>query len=104
MREKKKGLGVGLKKKERTKRKEEEEERKKKEKMSLVMNGCSGPFWLNQAGLPPAVLGPNILSKGVETSPTTIQFDPACAQTMPRLPGARLRRAELFQMSRGRQI
>ena len=29
-----------------------------------------GLFWLNQAGVPPAVLGPNILSKGVETDLT----------------------------------
>ena len=68
------------------------------------MSGCSGPFWLNRAGLPPAVLGPNILSKGVETGPTAIQFSPACAKIIPRLPRARLRRAELFQMSRGKQI
>ena len=53
-----------------------------------------GLFWLYQAGLPPAVLGPNILSKRVETDPTATQFDPACAQTMPCLPGARLRWAE----------
>ena len=55
-----------------------------------------GPFWLNRDGLPPVVLGPNILSKGVETDPTATQFGLACAQTMPRLPGARLRQAELF--------
>ena len=48
-------------------------------------------YWV---GLPPAVLGPNILSKGVETGPTATQFGPACAQTMSRLPGARLRQAE----------
>ena len=48
-------------------------------------------YW---AGLPPAVLGPNILSKGVETGPIATQFGPACAQTMSRLPGARLRQAE----------
>ena len=42
----------------------------------------------------PAVLGPNILSKGVETGPTATQFGPACAQTMSRLPEARLRQAE----------
>ena len=42
------------------------------------------------------VLGPNILSKGVETGPTATQFGPTCVQTMPRLPRARLRRAELF--------
>ena len=48
-------------------------------------------LWLKWAGLPPAVLGPSILSKGVETGPTTTQFGPACAQTMSRLPGACLR-------------
>ena len=51
-------------------------------------------LWLKWAGLPPAVLGSSILSKGVETSPTTTQFGPACAQTMSRLPGTRLRWAE----------
>ena len=61
-----------------------------------------GIFWLNWAGLPPAVLGSNILSKGVETGPTATQFDPACMQTVPRLPGARLQWAELFHMSFGR--
>ena len=40
------------------------------------------------------VLGPNILSKGVETGPTATQFGPACAQTMSRLPGARLRQVK----------
>ena len=63
-----------------------------------------GLFWLNRVGLPPAVLGPNILSKGVETGPTTTQFSLACVQTMHRMPGAHLRRAELFQMSCGRHI
>ena len=47
-------------------------------------------------GLPPAVLGLSVLSKGVETGPTRIQIGPACAQTMPRLPGACLRQAKLF--------
>ena len=51
-------------------------------------------LWLKWAGLPPAVLGPSILSKRVETSPTATQFGPACAQTMSRLPRARLWRAE----------
>ena len=51
---------------------------------------CSGPFSLDWAGLPPVALGPNILSKGVETDPTATQFGLACAQTMPRLPGAHL--------------
>ena len=49
-----------------------------------------GLFWLNRARLPPMVLGPNILSKGVEIGPTATQFGLACAQTMPRLLGARL--------------
>ena len=51
-------------------------------------------LWLKWAGLPPAVLGPSILSKGVETGSIATQFGPTCAQTMPRLPGARLRRAK----------
>ena len=63
-----------------------------------------GLFWLNRARLPPAVLSPNILSKGVETGPTATQFGLACAQTMPRLPGVCLQRAKLFQLSCGRQI
>ena len=50
-----------------------------------------GLFWLNRAGLPPAVLSPNILSKGVEIGPTATQFDLACVQTIPHLPGACLR-------------
>ena len=57
---------------------------------------------MNQAGLPPVVLDPNILSKRVETSPTTTQFGLACAQIMPRLPRAHLQQAELFQMSCGK--
>ena len=51
-------------------------------------------MWLKWARLPPAVLGPSILSKGVETSPTATQFGSACAQTMSRLLRACLRRAE----------
>ena len=39
------------------------------------------------------VLGPNVLSKGVETGPTATQFGPACAQTIPHSPRARLRQA-----------
>ena len=49
---------------------------------------------LKWARLPPAVLGPSIMSKRVETSPTATQFGLACAQTMSRLPGAHLRRAK----------
>ena len=63
-----------------------------------------GLFWLNRVGLPPVVLGPNIQSKGVETGPIATQFGPTYAQIMPRLPGACLWRAELFQVSCGRQI
>ena len=33
------------------------------------------------------VLDPSVLSKGVETGLTATHFDPACAQTMPRLLG-----------------
>ena len=51
-------------------------------------------LWLKWAGLPLAVLGLSILSKGVEIDPTTTQFFLACAQTIFRLPGARLQRAE----------
>ena len=47
-------------------------------------------------GLPPAVLGPNILSKRVESSSTGTQIGPACAQTMLRLSGACLWQVELF--------
>ena len=63
-----------------------------------------GLFWLNRVGLPPMVLSLNILSKGVETGSTATQFSLAWAQTMYRLPGARLWQAKLFQMSCGRQI
>ena len=38
-------------------------------------------------------IGPEYLSKGVETGLTATQFGSACAQTMSRLPGARLRQA-----------
>ena len=70
----------------------------------ISIEDCSEPFWLNRIGLPPAVLGSNILSMGVEIGSTATQFGPACAQTMPRLPGTCLRWAELFQMSCGRHI
>ena len=51
----------------------------------------------------PAVMGPSMLGKGVETSLATAQFGLVCAQTMPRLLGVCLRQAELFQRSHGRQ-
>ena len=35
-------------------------------------------------GLPLTVFDPNVLSKGVETSPIVTHFRPACAQTIPR--------------------
>ena len=50
-------------------------------------------YW---AGLPSAILGPSVLSKGVEIGPIGTQIGPACAQIMPRLPGACLRQVELF--------
>ena len=33
------------------------------------------------------VLGPNVLSKGVETGPTVTHFGLVCTQTIPCLPG-----------------
>ena len=51
-------------------------------------------LWLKWVGLPPTVLGPSILSKGVETGPTATQFGSACAQKMPCLLRARLWWAE----------
>ena len=56
------------------------------------------------ARLPSAVMGPSILSKGVETNPVAAQLRLVCAQTMPRLPGVCLWQAELLQMSYGKQI
>ena len=55
-----------------------------------------GLFWLEWVGLPLAVLSSSILSKGVETNPTATQFGPTCAQTIPRLLGAHLRRANMI--------
>ena len=40
---------------------------------------CSGPFLQCWARLPPAVLGPSILSKGVEIGPTATHFGQAYA-------------------------
>ena len=61
-----------------------------------ILSFCSGPFLLYWVGLPPVVLGPDILSKGVETGLVTTQSGPACAQTLPHLPKARLRQEELI--------
>ena len=70
----------------------------------MQFGGIVGLFLLKWAGLPPAVWGPSILGMGVETSPIGTQLGSAYAQTMPRLPGTRLRRAELFQMGYDKQI
>ena len=59
-----------------------------------MLNYVVGLFWLKLARLPPVALGPSILSRRVETGPIATQFGPACAQTMSRLPRARLWRAE----------
>ena len=40
-------------------------------------------YW---AGLPPAVFGLNVLSKGVRTGPIITLFGLACAQTVPHSP------------------
>ena len=62
------------------------------------MVGCASSVELFRT-----TLGPSFLDKGVTTGPTTTQFDPACAQTMPGLPGTCLRQVKLFQTSCGRQ-
>ena len=51
-------------------------------------------LWLKWTGLPLAILGSSILSKGVKTGPIAIQFGPACVQTMFRLQEVRLRWVE----------
>ena len=50
-------------------------------------------YWVR---LPPMVLGPSVLSKGVETGATGTQIGLACAQTMPRLPGTCLWQVKLL--------
>ena len=51
------------------------------------MTGVVGLFViLGWARLPPAILGPSFLDKGVETSPIATYLGPACAQTTPNLP------------------
>ena len=54
--------------------------------LELLFWYCSGPFLQFWVGLPPAVLSPSVLSKGVEIGPTATHFGPTCAQTMPRFP------------------
>ena len=56
------------------------------------------------AGLLSAIMGPSILSKGVETSPAAAQLGLACAQTMSRLLRVYLWQAESLKMSYGRHI
>ena len=71
----------------------------------MSITSCRGLFCIMRwAGLLSAVMGPSILSKGVETSPAAAQLGLACAQSMPRLLGVCLWQAELLQMSYGRQI
>ena len=62
------------------------------------MVGCA-----SSVGLLLAALGPSFLDKGLGTGPTTTQFGPTCAQTMPGLLGMCLWQAELFQISCGKQ-
>ena len=47
---------------------------------------CSGPFLQCWVELPPAVLGPSVLCKRVETGLTATHFGLTCVQTMPFLP------------------
>ena len=54
----------------------------------------------------PAVLGPSVLSRRVETNPIATHFGPACAQIMPRLSGTSFIcpwQAELLRISHGKQ-
>ena len=69
--------------------------------MHLGIQSSVGAFFciVRWAGLPSAVMGPSILSKGIETSSAAAQLGLAWAQIMPRLPGVCLWQAELFQMS-----
>ena len=74
--------------------------------LELIFTYCSGPFLcfarlphavqLLYWAKPPAVLGPSILSKGIEIGPIGTQIGLACAQIMPCLPRACLRQAKLF--------
>ena len=69
----------------------------------IHLNHCKVVGYASSGGLLPATLDPSFLDKGVGTSPVATQFGPACAQTMPGLPGMCLRQAELYQTSCGRQ-
>ena len=71
----------------------------------MSITACRGLFCIVRwAGLLSAVMGPSILSKGVETSLVVAQLGLACAQIMPRLPGVCLWQVKLLQMSYGKQI
>ena len=70
--------------------------------LSGVAN-CKVVGCVSGVGLLPAALGPRFLDKGVGTGQVATQVGPACAQTKPGSPGTRLRQAELFQTSCGRQ-
>ena len=66
---------------------------------------CCGVFLQFWAGLPPAVLGSSVLSKGVETGPIATHFGLTCAQTMPPFCQALITypwQAELLRESYGR--
>ena len=65
---------------------------------------CKVVGYASTVGLLPTALGPSFLNKRVRTGPTATQFDPACVQTMPSLPGTYLWQVELFQISCGKQI
>ena len=45
-------------------------------------------YYFTRLDLPPAILGPSVLSKRVETDSTGTQIGLTCVQTMPHLPGA----------------
>ena len=54
-------------------------------------------------GLLLVALSLSFLDKGVGIGPVATQVGPACAQTMPNLPGTCLQQAELFQTSCSKQ-
>ena len=52
----------------------------------LVIYHCGGPFLRCWARLPPAILGPNVLDKGVGIGPIVTHLGLACTQIMAHLP------------------